>query len=271
MSSLYDLLGVRPSASVDEIRAAWRAKIADLDPGDKRFGLLNDAAGVLLDPDKKSAYDESLAPEPEPELAPEPARTDQPPAPQPVREAPEGAPAETGGVPSWLLAVLASLTAIVSLGALALAVLVPSSGAMERATSEAEQTAQRAVTTVFSYDYRTLDADQANAVAYLTADYRTKYDELFGLIKENAPRLKLKVEAEFIASGLVRSGGDSGGWLGLGQHSADRVQVLVMFDQKKLSGASTTPVRFRNFATLTMVKVGDDWLIDGIAGPPPVQ
>ena len=49
--SWYDLLGVEPDASADEIRAAWKAAIADLDPGDRRFRALNQAAEVLLDPD----------------------------------------------------------------------------------------------------------------------------------------------------------------------------------------------------------------------------
>ena len=59
----YDLLGVEPDASEDEIRAAWKAAIADLDPGDRRFRTLNEAAEVLLDPDRRAAYDATLEPE----------------------------------------------------------------------------------------------------------------------------------------------------------------------------------------------------------------
>ena len=65
--SLYDLFDVNPAATADEIRKAWRAKIADLDPTDARFGRLNDAAGVLLNPERRAAYDASLAPAPAPE------------------------------------------------------------------------------------------------------------------------------------------------------------------------------------------------------------
>ena len=39
-----------PDASADEIRAAWKTGIADLDPTDRRFRVLNQAAEVLLDP-----------------------------------------------------------------------------------------------------------------------------------------------------------------------------------------------------------------------------
>jgi len=286
MSSLYDLFGVPATATSEEIRTAWRTTIADLDPTDRRFGLLNDAAGVLLDPDKRAAYDESLAPaEPRTELAepsaeastePTPAPYTQPtavtaetPAPTPWPTAAPDVAAPRSSVPTWLLAALGALTVIVAIGALALAALVPSSDQLADATSEAEQAAQRATTTIFSYDYTRLDADQAAADAYLTAAYREKYDGLFELIKQNAPDIKLKVEAQFIASGVVRIGSASDGWLsGLTEGKADRVQVLLFFDQVKTSAASTTPVTFRNFATLTMQRVGDTWLVDGIAGPP---
>lgn len=60
-ANLYDILDVDESASVDEIRAAWKAAVADLDPTDRRFRAYNDAAAVLLDADKRAAYDAGLA------------------------------------------------------------------------------------------------------------------------------------------------------------------------------------------------------------------
>jgi Mce-associated membrane protein len=262
--SLYDLFDVDPTATADEIRTAWRAKIADLDPTDARFGRLNDAAGVLLDPERRAAYDASLAPAPAP-VSRESTVTEHGPN--------VTLPRSGRLIPSWLLVGLALLTAIIGAGAIALATLVPSSSQLADATSEAEQSAQRAVTTIFSYDYTRLDADQAAADAFLTADYRKKYDDLFELIKQNAPDLKIKVEAQFVSSGLVRTGGgDTGGVFGsLTEGKADRVQVLVMFDQVKTSAGATHAVTFRNFATLTMQKVGSTWLVDGIAGPPRQQ
>ena len=58
--SWYDLLGVPPTASSEEIRAAWKDAIADLDPTDRRFRVLNEAAEVLLDPERRKEYDASL-------------------------------------------------------------------------------------------------------------------------------------------------------------------------------------------------------------------
>ena len=59
--SLYDLLNVDESASTDEIRAAWKAAIADLDPTDRRFRAYNQAAETLLDPKRRRDYDAELA------------------------------------------------------------------------------------------------------------------------------------------------------------------------------------------------------------------
>ncbi|UUZ60652.1 J domain-containing protein [Nocardioides sp. B-3] len=59
--SWYDVLDVEPTASPDEIRAARRSGIAELEPGSRRFQTLNRAAEVLLDEQKRSAYDDGLA------------------------------------------------------------------------------------------------------------------------------------------------------------------------------------------------------------------
>ncbi|MBS4751914.1 hypothetical protein KG112_03710 [Nocardioides sp. zg-ZUI104] len=60
-ANLYDLLDVEETASTEEIRAAWKSAIADLDPTERRFRAYSDAAGVLLDADKRAAYDAELA------------------------------------------------------------------------------------------------------------------------------------------------------------------------------------------------------------------
>ena len=55
----YDVLDVGPSASTDEIRTAWKAAVADLDPTDRRFQRLSEAAAVLLDDERRAEYDRS--------------------------------------------------------------------------------------------------------------------------------------------------------------------------------------------------------------------
>lgn len=94
--NLYDLLDVEESASADEVRAAWKAAIADLEPSDRRFRAYNDAAGVLLDPAKRTAYDEELATARASEVAdePEPVAEAEPVAePDPETETERAAPA----------------------------------------------------------------------------------------------------------------------------------------------------------------------------------
>ena len=74
----YDLLGVEPDASTDEIRAAWKAATADLDPG-TRLRTLNEAAEILLDPARRAEYDATLTAsddaQPAPETSPAPPLT----------------------------------------------------------------------------------------------------------------------------------------------------------------------------------------------------
>src|SRR5437667_4060046 len=62
----YDVLGVKKTASVDEIRKAFR-KLArkyhpDVNPGDKaaeeKFKALSEANDVLSDPKKRKIYDQ---------------------------------------------------------------------------------------------------------------------------------------------------------------------------------------------------------------------
>ena len=259
----YDLLGVEPDATDEEIRAAWKSGIADLDPGDRRFRTLNEAAEVLLDSERRAAYDRELEPEDEtPAAVPaEPAEV----APGPAN--PYYPPADAGGrprgtVPALLLAVLAAVT-VVMLVAAGYLVSQPSDGSIADSTSDAQDAAERAVVTVLAYDYRTLDADQKAAGALMTPDYQKKYDELFEVIRENAEAVKPVVTVEVVASGIVRSG-------------ADRVDVLVFVNRPTTNAQRTEPEVSRDQVVMTMVESGDDWLVDcldtnQLAGGPPTD
>ena len=63
MSNLYELLGVKTSATVKAIRAAYRkkAKKAHPDTGgsDEEFAALKKAHDILTDPDRRARYDAS--------------------------------------------------------------------------------------------------------------------------------------------------------------------------------------------------------------------
>lgn len=255
--SWYDVLDIEPTASADEIRAAWRTGIAELEPGSRRFQTLNQAAEVLLDERRRSAYDDELAaqaPEPvadEPDVEPEADGVSDARPPTPVTA---GA-ART--VPTWLLALLGVLAAV-SVGA---AIWVWQAGddtAVEEATSSAQAAAEQAIEPLLSYNYQTLEADQQRAASYLTADYREEYDKLFALIQDNAPSVEPQVEANAFASAIVRSG-------------EERVDVLLFVDQLTTNKGMEQPVTYKNQVTVTMQKVGQDWLIDNLVTSPAAQ
>lgn len=244
--SWYDVLDVETTASPDEIRSAWRTAIADLEPGSRRFQTLNQAAEVLLDERSRAAYDAELAPH-APEPLPEAAA---PPATEPGR-------GRAPWIPAWVLGLLGALAAV----CVAAAIWAWQAGddtAVEDATSAAQSAAEQAIVPVLSYDYEDLEADQQLATSYLTSSYRKDYDQLFGVIEDNAPSTQTKVTAEVIASGIVRSG-------------KDRVDVLVFVDRPTTNKLTPEPVTYKDQVTVTMQKVGEDWLIDNLVTSPAAQ
>lgn len=242
--SWYDVLDVESTASAEEIRAAWRSGIADLEPGSRRFQTLNQAAEVLLDERSRAAYDAELAA--------------QAPAPAVEAAAPPAAEPGAGGarwVPTWLLGLLGALAAV-SVAAAIWAWQAGDDTAVEDATSSAQSAAEQAIEPLLSYDFKTLEADQKRAQGYLTADYRKDYDQLFGVIADNAPSTQTKVVADAFASAIVRSG-------------KERVAVLIFVDQLTTNKVTPEPTTYKNQVTVTMQKVGEEWLIDDLVTSPP--
>jgi len=244
--SWYDVLGVAPDAPAADVRAAWRTAIADLDPTDRRFALLNQAAEVLLDPDRRAAYDAELqAARPEPAL--EPARGTAP--------ASDLGPVPDRGrrvVPAWLLIGLAVAVLVVAGLATYVYVAKPSDQSVADATAAAQSAAERAVVPILSYDAKNLDDSRAAAEQYLTGDYRKEYDQLFdGIIKQNAPSTGTVLEAQLVRSSIVRA-------------DPDRVQVFVLVNQTRTNNKVTQPQVYKNWVTMTMEKVGSDWLVAGM-------
>ncbi len=108
--SLYDVLGLPPTASEDEVRAAYRASMRRVHPdvggSEPAFSLVRAAYRVLGDPDRRHRYDLQLAAaldERERPCAPDPPRGPAPgrrPAPGPGGPGgPGGRAAGSGGRP----------------------------------------------------------------------------------------------------------------------------------------------------------------------------
>jgi len=177
--------------------------------------------------------------------------------PEKVRTPREAAPDVAGRyfVPAWLLIAVAILTAIV-LGVSAwLFFAKPSDAAVADSTRAAQSTAERAVGPILSYNALHLDEDQKAAESYMTSDYRKQYDQLFEVIKQNAPDTRTIVKAQVVASGIVRSGDD-------------RVQVLLFVNRPTTNKARTTPVVYKDQVTVTMQKVDGEWLVDDMVTSP---
>jgi Mce-associated membrane protein len=246
----YDVLDVEPTASVDEIRSAWRAAVAELDPTDRRFRVYNQAAEVLLDPGRRAAYDAEQLSSVEPvEATASSVERDLP------VELVE--PVETGTVrrlpvvPGWALVSLAGLVAaaLVIAGVL---VSKPSDAAVADDTQAAQAAAERAIVPMLSYDARHLDQSAAAAEPYMTSSERSEYDKLFAVVRQNAPRTGTVIQAKYLASGVVRSG-------------TDRVDVLVFVDQATRNKQHPkVPVVYKNQVLVTMAKVGGQWLVDDL-------
>ena len=248
----YDLLDVPRDASAEEVRGAWKAQIADLEPGDRRFDALNRAAKVLLDPGARAAYDAEHPDEPLVEEARHDTEDSEPGLVTGLR--PSSTTGGDRGVPTWLLAGLG----VVAAGLVAATTWMwtaQDAGGDDSAARAAQVAAERAVVPVLSYDHETLEADQQEAQALMTGSYREEYDKLFAVLEENAPQTETTVTASVISSGIVRASGD-------------RVQVLVFVDRPTTNRLSAEPVVYKDQVTLSMQRVDGDWLVDDLVTSP---
>ncbi|MFE7226276.1 J domain-containing protein [Nocardioides sp. NPDC057577] len=299
----YDLLDVEPDATTDEIRAAWKAAIADLDPTDRRFRTRNEAAAVLLDEQKRAAYDAELATqqaesdevESEDEAGDAaaeatPAVEDEEPGDEPVGEADEADEAaveEVGGrtlplLPNWSL---------VAAGVLALAAVV-GAGVVFFGQEKVTTVANNNVTTsvvegavgkeisrnhkllVEEHGAAALEAAKKAAVPLLSYDY-SKMDESKAAAHEVMTSSEKK-DYDRIFAVLVDNVPETKTVVktlkpvdaGVIRVSEDAVQVLVLVDRQVTNAQQTTPIGYQEYAMLTMAKVGDEWLVDKLETQP---
>ena len=211
---------------------------------------------MLLDRDRRAAYDIELLT----------AELDADPLVEEQSAAPATKPAEltedprTGWVvPGWLLVAVAATAALVVGACAVVASTAPSDASIADATRAAQTSAERAIVPILSYDgskQGDLDEDQRAAEGFMTAEYRDEYAKLFEVIKANAPETGTKVSAEVVASGIVRSGDD-------------RVAVLVFVNRPTTNKQLEEPVVYKDQVTVTMQKVGDEWLVDDLMTSPP--
>lgn len=301
--TLYDILGVAPDASREQIRQAWREAADRFEPGQgsstKQFRLFNEAAEVLLDPERRAEYDSGLAESGTPTVV-APAAASSPASPpwtepptrsrrplgvlrkspgtsseasDPSTDATPGAAATAAGPGSGSTdaeagppsggvhwVVLAVLGVLV-----ALAVGVAAYFTVQAERVEAYQQAVA----------RAPSAAENAAVAVLSYDYESLEADRDAAAKFLSPDYrteyvdtfdKLVVEsatetkAKVEAEVLASSAMASGG-----DRDPERVQVLLFVNQSTTNAATEqTPSVALNRVRFDMVEVGGTWLVDGI-------
>lgn len=260
----YDVLGVDRDASPQEIKAAWRRATDALEPGSGsgRFRSLNDAADVLLDPARRSAYDEALgAPDAggddplHEDGALDPSAPPPPPAPTPGSG--DHAPGPAGRRPLVLAGLLSLLTVAALAAAAYLALEVREDAQVAQARDRAPAAAERAAEAILAYDYRSLPEDRSRAARYLTDAFEEKYLENFALLEKQedgtpgaAVQTRTVVKATVLGSGVMDA-------------EPDRVRVLVYVNQVS-ERPQRDPQIFQNRVTVEMERVGSRWLVDDL-------
>ncbi|MEI7055824.1 DnaJ domain-containing protein [Nocardioides sp. CCNWLW239] len=299
----YDLLDVEPDASTDDIRAAWKSAIADLDPTDRRFRTLNEAAAVLLDADKRAAYDAELAALEEPATEDE-AEADEggdreaagataaveDEAAEDAPDADEDPAAETEEPKGRTLPVLPTW-GLAAAGALALAAVV-AAGVVFFGQDKVETVSNNNVTTstvegavgkqitrnhkllVEEQGAEALEAAKKAVVPLLSYDYSTMdeskskaHDVMTKDYREDYDRLfAVLVDNVPETKTVVKTLPPVDA--GVIRVSEDTVQILVLVDRQVTNAQRTTPIGYQEYAMLTMAKVGDEWLVDKVETRP---
>lgn len=298
----YDLLDVEPDAATDDIRAAWKSAIADLDPTDRRFRTLNEAAAVLLDADKRAAYDAELAALEEAAAADEDAEDDErkvvaetalveDEAAEDAPDADEQEPAAEAKEPRGRTLPALPTWGLVAAGALALAAVV-AAGVVFFGQEKVETVSNNNVTTstvegavgkqitrnhkllVEEQGAEALEAAKKAVVPLLSYDY-SKMDEskskahdvMTKDYREDYDRLFAVLvdnvpETKTVVKTLAPVDA------GVIRVSEDTVQILVLVDRQVTNAQRSTPIGYQEYAMLTMAKVGDEWLVDKVETRP---
>lgn len=300
--SWYDILGVAPDATPAEIKAAWRDATDKFEPGTgaSQFRLFNEAADVLLDPQKRNAYDAELAgaevagaadatvltepvvtePEPEPEVEAQAEPADEPAA-EDADEADDTddvddtePPAPTGSRRARLYAMATSTIALVVIGFLALGALVFAGVSIARsdlggkageykAAREAQAAAARSLNLVLSFDYRQLDtpAKVEATLDTVTATMTPDLAERYRKAFGAVCRPDIDSPATAVArKSIVTSQVEDPAVIDAGE---DRVRLLVFVTQETRN-ASGGPRYKPSQVVATMVRKGDRWLLETI-------
>jgi len=165
-----------------------------------------------------------------------------------------------GTVPTWLVAGLAVLLAAAVVFDLIIGIRsrtateerTTSTPAITSALREAPVQAETAAVRALAFDYKTLQADAEEAKTLMTPQYAGQFQKTVDeLLQSPASQRKAHVEADVKASGVVDA-------------TASKVDVMLFVDQTSQTTLQSEPQTYLNRVVFTMVKSGDQWLVDDV-------
>lgn len=297
----YEILGVERDASAAQIKAAWRAATDKFEPGSgqSQFRLFNEAADVLLDPQRREEYDAQLAGtstitatprarEPETTAKTKTKREKAAPAVDTGRETATETGPEADGTQDLdeLAGSRRPPVQVLFLGLAALALLVSAVFAVliaqraddagigfiegvtqgdavsrQEAGTSAMAAAERALAAALSYDYRRMEADRERALGFMTPGYGKDFAETFDklLTAAEAGQPNNVVKTKTVVKATVVQAGV----MNPSAATTDKVRVLAYVNQSATKGEAA-PTIFQNRVAVTMVERDGEWLIDGL-------
>lgn len=294
----YQVLGIATDASEAQVRKAWRKKTSATGPGTSEFAALNAAAELLLDSDRRKAYDgeraaarvaereaaaasAAAAPEATPtvdEVAPEPDDADAGQTQQGPSRSWRSAFSGWGGTVAiaGVLAVLAIALAIwqgVEYANRSTAVAGPGTGGVAAGNFAQPQSDQQAALSavqtglpaVLSYNYASMPASEANAARFLTPKARPALEASYQrLINGGTPPGCTKALPPIATSKTVVTATIvSSGIVSVGSGTAQ----IGVFVNQTTTRASQSPVTTQNRVLVSLVKQNGNWLIDSLSVP----
>lgn len=145
-----------------------------------------------------------------------------------------------------------ALVAALALLGVGVALLAAPPDARARSDRAAASQARTSIEQLLSYDYKTIDAQAAQALGLLTGPFRDEFAAAMDRdIKPLAVKQQTVVRAKVSDVGVMTS-------------SPDTVKVLAFVNQARVGADQQQPVVDQNRVIATMSKVGQRWLISKV-------
>ncbi|RAY15165.1 hypothetical protein DPM19_10585 [Actinomadura craniellae] len=166
-----------------------------------------------------------------------------------VRKKAEPASSPRAGV--QVLVVLGLVTAALAAAVVWLFLQQRELAATEKSVRQASYAASRAAEDLSSYDYRTIDSDLRRATGHTTGSFRRQFEALVPRTKASAVQQQAQVKGTAIRAAVEDA-------------APGRMVALVFLNQQTVKAASTKTDQMlpdQHTLRLTMIKVGDRWLV----------